>query len=184
MMLRGLCQVSCALVAISALSFPETDRAQTELPKLIAALSGTWSTHDTVASDGKTPQVGNGVGEGEEIFRPGPGSHSLVEEYHSLGPDAACGLGIFWPVPDGKTFQVFWCDSAEANSCRILNGPAEWKDNQLTIHDERSENGKTILFREVFAFDTPNSFSQTLSNAEPGGSFKTFLIVRATRKNR
>jgi len=52
-----------------------------QVQKLLKSLSGTWSI--TEYDPSKTPSIG--VGHGREIWRPGPGGLSMIEEFHTTG---------------------------------------------------------------------------------------------------
>lgn len=52
-----------------------------EMQRLVNALSGTWSISEQYESSERMPN--GGVGEGEEVWRSGPGGLSLIEEHHS-----------------------------------------------------------------------------------------------------
>lgn len=158
----------------------EASRARVK--QLVDAFAGTWSIKLSFAPNKEKPKGGGG--EGEETWRAGPGSYSLIEEYHSVGADGdVLGMGILWPDANAKEFRVLWCDNTLSPGCRVLNHDAEWKEGRLTISEKRSENGKETVFREVFMFDTPNSFTQTLEAGDAAAELKPFLTIRATRKS-
>lgn len=52
-----------------------------EMQRLVNSLSGTWSISEQYEPSERMPN--GGVGEGEEVWRSGPGGLSLIEEYHS-----------------------------------------------------------------------------------------------------
>ena len=148
---------------------------------LIKTFAGSWEIH--LSADGSEHGGRGSNGDGEETWKAGPGSNSLIEEYHSAGTEGQiAGLGIFWREEDEKGFKVFWCDNTGPVACRTLHNKADWKEGRLVLSDERYEDGKKHLFREIFAFDTPDSFTQTLAEGESGGLLKPFLTIRATRK--
>ena len=68
---------------------------------------------------------------------------------------------------------MFWCDNTAPVACRTLHNKADWKEGRLVLSDERYEDGKKHLFQELFAFDTPDSFTQTLAEGEAGGQPQT-----------
>jgi hypothetical protein len=57
--------------------------AQAEINKLIRAFGGSWFIQLSFAPSEQMPKGGSG--NGEEIWRAGPGGNSLIEEYHSTG---------------------------------------------------------------------------------------------------
>jgi hypothetical protein len=153
---------------------------QESMKDLIQAFAGSWAIQLT--SEGSGSGVGTSAGEGEEIWRAGPGSNSLMEEYHSTGIEGEItGLGIYWWEQGG--FRVFWCDNTAPVSCGTLHNKTDWKQGRLVLSEERYEKGEKLFFQETFVFDTPDSFTQTLANGKSSGSLKPFLTIRATRKH-
>jgi hypothetical protein len=152
-----------------------------DMKSLVTALTGSWLIH---LSFPRSPQMPNGgEGDGEEVWRAGPGANSLIEDYHSVGADGdLSGLAILRPATNGKGLQVLWCDNALSSGCRTLNDNADWKDGGLVLSDERYEDGKKHLTQEIFTFDTPDSFTQTLSEGESAANLKPFLTISATRR--
>ena len=155
--------------------------AHDSMKSLIKTFAGSWTIH--LSSGGSEREVNGSAGNGEEIWRAGPGSNSLIEEYHSTGTEGEiAGLGVFWRDESSKGFKVFWCDNTAPIACRTLHNKADWKEGQLVLSEERYKEGKKYIFQEIFAFDTPDSFTQTLAEGESVGSIKPFLTIRATRK--
>ena len=148
---------------------------------LIKAFAGSWAIH--LSSDDSEHGVNGNAGDGEEMWRAGPGSNSLIEEYHSRGIEGEiAGLGVFWRAESDTGFKVFWCDNAAPVACRTLNNKVDWKEGRLVLSEERYKEGKKRVFQEIFAFDTPDSFTQTLAEGESGANLRPFLTIRATRK--
>src|SRR5579863_8465789 len=148
------------------------------MKSVIKTFAGSWAIH--LSSDGTHGEGNGSAGNGEEIWRAGPGSNSLIEEYHSTGTEGEiAGLGIFWREENGQGFKVFWCDNTAPVACRTLHNTADWKEGRLVLSEERYEKGKKHIFQEIFAFDTPDSFTQTLWDGDSAGSLRTFLTIRA-----
>jgi hypothetical protein len=140
---------------------PEND----SMRSLIKAFTGSWTLH--LSSNGSEGGVSGDAGSGEENWRAGPGSNSLIEDYHSTGTEGEIGgHGIFWHEGSEKGFRVFWCDNTSPVACRTLSSKADWSEGRLVMSEERYEKGKKHIFQETFAFDTPDSFTQTLSRGE------------------
>ena len=55
-----------------------------EMQSLIKAIAGRWSISEKLEPPEATPN--GGLGEGEEIWRPGPGGFTLLEEEHIRTP--------------------------------------------------------------------------------------------------
>jgi hypothetical protein len=147
---------------------------------LISAFAGSWAIQ--LSSDDSKSGVRVSAGDGVELWRAGPGSNSLVEEYHSTGTEGEItGLGIYWHEDGG--IRVFWCDNTTPVACRTLHNKTDWSDGRLVLSEERYEDGSKRFFQEIFVFDTPESFTQTLAQGKSGDSLQTFLTIRATRKH-
>ena len=76
---------------------PDSDKAipesEFQVQKLLKSLSGTWSI--TEYDPSKTPSIG--VGHGREIWRPGPGGPSMIEEFHTTGrAGEVVGMAVLW----------------------------------------------------------------------------------------
>lgn len=152
------------------------------IDKLIRALSGSWAITLSFAPDETMPKGGSG--RGEETFHAGPGGLSLIEEYHSTGDEGEMsGLGVFWPGNQPSTMQVVWCDSTKPNGCGVMKGGATWQGSRVVLEDESQADGKKVMFREVFSDISLNSFTQTLYQGESADDLKTFLTIKATRKD-
>jgi hypothetical protein len=152
------------------------------MKSLIKAFAGSWAIH--LSSDASEPKAKVTVGSGQEIWRAGPGSNSLIEEYHSTGTEGdIAGLGIFWREENARGLRVFWCDNTAPVACRSLRDKTDWKGGRLVLLEDGYEKGKRHVFRETFAFDTPDTFTQTLAEGESIGRLKPILTIRATRIN-
>jgi hypothetical protein len=158
-----------------------TSQKHDSMKSLITAFGGTWSIH--LSSDGAAGDVKESKGDGEEVWHAGPGSNSLIEEYHSIGGEGEItGHGIYWQAEKETGIKVFWCDNTAAYGCRTLNNRAVWKEGRLVLSEHRYKDGTRYLFEEVFVFDASDSFTQTLSEGKSGAGLKPFLTIRATRK--
>src|SRR5262249_37089288 len=132
-----------------------------EMEKLVKTFSGTWSIAIKIEPNERMPK--GGAGQGEEVWRPGPGRLSLIEEYHSSGDEGEfSGLGVAWWDKDTQRYQVMWCASDNPQGCIAMKHGAKWEGNQVIAEDESENAGKKFTFKEVFADITENSFTQTL----------------------
>ena len=153
-----------------------------EIKKLVKAFSGTWSIAIKIEPNEGKPKGGSG--QGEEVWRPGPGGLSLIEEYHSTGDEGEfSGLGVAWWDKDARRYQVMWCDSTSRAGCIVMKHGAKWEGNQVVAMDDSETAGKKVTFKEVFSDITENSFTQTLYQGESGRDLKQLLTILATRKN-
>jgi hypothetical protein len=170
-------------LSFPALPIPVSAKISPQLGELIRALFGAWSLHLAFSPSENIPTGGSGVG--EEVWHPGPGGLSLIEEYHSSGAEGeVSGLGIFWPDKSPLTMRVLWCESTNANGCAVTKGGAKWEGNQVVIEDESELGGKKMIFREVFSAITRNSFIQTLYKGESAGDLKKVVTINATRRTK
>ena len=152
-----------------------------EMEKLVKTFSGTWSIAIKIEPNERMPK--GGAGQGEEVWRPGPGRLSLIEEYHSSGDEGEfSGLGVAWWDKDTQRYQVMWCASDNPQGCIAMKHGAKWEGNQVIAEDESENAGKKFTFKEVFADITENSFTQTLYQGELGSDLKRLLTVTAARK--
>jgi Protein of unknown function (DUF1579) len=154
-----------------------------EMKRLIKALSGRWSI--TIRTEPNDRMPGGGLASGEEVWRPGPGGLSLIEEYHSTGDEGEiAGLGLAWWDKKKARFQVIWCDSTNPAGCIAMRYGANWERDQLVAVNEWDEAGKKFTFKEVFSGITESSFTQTLYQGEAGSHLKRLVTINATRKTR
>lgn len=154
-----------------------------EMRKLVSAFAGTWSIRERFEPSESMP--GGGVGQGTEVYRPGPGGLSLIEEFHSKEPTGeASGLGLAWWDEKAKGYRAVWCDSSDPGGCVVMSRLANWEGDQFVLGDEFERMGKRFSFKEVFSDLTPTSFTQTLYQGEPGGELKAFMTIRATRSTK
>jgi hypothetical protein len=152
-----------------------------EIERLVKTFSGTWSIAIEIEPSERMPKGGGG--QGEEVWRPGPGGLSLIEEYHSSGDEGELsGLGVAWWNKDEQRYQVMWCNSSNPAGCIVMKHGAKWEGNQVVAEDESEIAGRKFRFKEAFADITENSFTQTLYQGELGSDLKRLLTITATRK--
>lgn len=84
-------------------SNPGADRALTETRKLLQAFGSVSETYDPSDS---MPQ--GGTGQGQEIWRAGPGGRSVMEEYRSTNEhgSVSIGLGLGWWEEESGGFRL------------------------------------------------------------------------------
>ena len=148
---------------------------------LTKALAGKWSIREKYEPDEWTPN--GGVGQGEEVWRSGPGGFTLIEEYRSQTPGGETfGLALTW-WDRVKGFQGTWCVHTNPKGCDIDPGAPgpKWDGKQLIIDTEFAREGKKFVWHEVFSDITPTSFTQTADIGESGGRLKRWITIHATR---
>lgn len=151
-----------------------------EIRRLVNALSGTWSITLKIEPNASLPK--GGAGKGEEVWRPGPGGLSLIEDYLSTGDEGKIsGLGVAWWDNNAQRYQVTWCDGGNPDGCALIKHGAKWEGSKVVAIDEWQKNGKKFTLKEVFSDITPNSFKQTLYQGESGGELKLFILYGLLR---
>ncbi|HSS45605.1 MAG TPA: hypothetical protein VLO07_09710, partial [Thermoanaerobaculia bacterium] len=90
-----------------------------EMQKLVNTFSGTWAiTYRYEATE--TMRSGD-VGQGEEVYRPGPGALSLIEEFHSKeATGEISGFGAAWWDEKAQGYRAVWCVSSNPGGCVVM----------------------------------------------------------------
>ena len=99
---RSLVYLPVFFVSIGG-SFAQTRPEKLKLPGPDAQnlMLGTWSTQVKYAPTSDMPK--GSTGEGTEIWRPGPGGLSVIEEYHEKNEKGEYeGLGVEHRYPCGR----------------------------------------------------------------------------------
>jgi hypothetical protein len=124
-----------------------------------------------------------GLGQGTEVWRPGPGAHSLIEEIHTrrAGGREGAGLAVLWWDGQAQGYRVIWCASANPGGCVVMSKGAHWEDGQFVVGNEFERDGGKVVYREVFSNFTPVSFTQTIYEGESDAALKRVLTIHATR---
>jgi hypothetical protein len=185
---RSLCflvllqlSLSCARAQESPPSGVKTKQTSPEMQELFNTFLGTWSVTEKIEPSEAMPE--GGTGQGEEVYKAGPGGVSLIEEIHlKEGGREVSGLGVGWWDEKAKGFRALWCDSENPNGCIMMAHLAKWEGDQWVLGDEFEKNGKKFIFKEVFSEITPTSFTQTLYQGEAGKELKRLLTIHATRQ--
>jgi hypothetical protein len=164
----------------SGAAAPSPPQPSPEIKRLVEALSGTWSITLKIEPNESLPKGGGG--KGEEVWKPGPGGLSLIEDYHSTGDEGEIsGWGVAWWDNHAQRYQVTWCDSGNPGGCAVIKHGAKWEGSKVVAMDEWQENGKMVTLKEVFSDITPTSFKQTLYQGESGAELKMFLSILAVK---
>jgi Protein of unknown function (DUF1579) len=151
-----------------------------EMQRLTNMLGGRWSIRQAFEPRAGMPQ--GGVGQGTEVWRPGPGALSLIEELQTrVGDREFSGLGLIWWDTQAEGYRVVWCGSANPRGCVVMSKLAHWEGDHFVIGDEFERDGKKVVYREVFSDFTPDSFTQTIYEGESGGELKRTLTICAAK---
>jgi hypothetical protein len=151
---------------------------------LTKALAGSWSTRETYEPIYLTPN--GGTGNGEQVFRTGPGGFTLLEDYHSKTPSGELfGFGVLW-WDQTRGLQHMWCINVSPTGCEMFPAPPQpgpqWDGQQLIIHIEGEQEGKKVVWHEVISDITPESFTQTADIGESGSHLSRWFTIHAVRK--
>jgi len=123
-----------------------------------------------------------GTGEGTQVWRPGPGDRSIIEEEHWRNPPGEFdGFSVGWWDAKAEGQRFVWCANDVPEGCVVPKNVAKWEGERLVFTEEREEAGKKIAHGEIFSDIAPNSFTQILQEGEPGHELKPTVTIRATR---
>lgn len=159
---------------------PPQEKPVSEPTRMLQALEGKWSIVEELAPDASSPS--GGKGEGQIVWRSGPGGYSVIEEYQSReGNRDISGLGVFWWDDPSHGFKTIWCDSTNPGGCISFGNVLHWEGANLVLSENYEVKGKKLTFKEVFGDITPQAFTQTLYGGEAGGPLKVDQVIHAKR---
>ena len=160
-----------------------TRGAGPEMQKLFNAFLGTWSVTEKYEPSEAMPD--GGAGQGEEVYRAGPGGSFIIEEVQlKEATGEISGLGVAWWDDYAQAYRALWCDSANPDRCVAMTHFGKWESDQFVVRGEFERNGKTFMFKEVFSEITPTSFTQTLYQGEAGKELKRLVSIHATKSEK
>jgi len=148
-------------------------------PAVQNRMLGTWSIRVEQSSPQKT--VG-GTGDGTEVWWPGPGGYSVIEE--SYQNDANGDLEAFSPAWWGATAggqKFVWYSSTEASGCVLLKNVAKWEGNRNVYTEQSDEGGKRVISREIFEDISESSFTQVMQKGPSAAELRTVRTMRARK---
>jgi hypothetical protein len=178
---RPMCAVVLATV-ISAFAHAAelSGRIRMPGPSVQDLMLGTWTIQVTHEPSARIPK--GRVNGGREVWRPGPGERSLIEEYDEDDPSKAIHeLGIAWWDASEKGQKVLWCGDYQPSGCDLVPGVARWEGNSLVQTVEAEESGKHVVRQEIFTDITRASFTQILKEGPTRAGLKVTTTIRATR---
>lgn len=154
-----------------------------EVQALTKALAGQWKTREKYEATGPTPQ--GGVGEGDLIWRSGPGGFTLLEEYRAKTPIGELfGFGLVW-WDHVRGLQHMWCINVNPGGCEMFPPPPrpgpKWDGKHLLLDTEVELAGRKYVWHEVISVTSVTSFAQTVDIGETGGAMKRWMTSDATR---
>jgi hypothetical protein len=154
-----------------------------EMQSLAKALVGKWSTTYKFQPSGKSSSGGTGTG--EEIWRTGPGGYVLMEEEHIRTPDGDRFLfALHWWDKSTNSLRGMLCNNSGPAACNVdsyFNSSLKWDGKRLVIDLEFPQNGKKMLWHEIWSDITDTSFTQTGEIGEVGGPLKLAVSIHGTK---
>jgi ketosteroid isomerase-like protein len=175
------CAAPCSSSGIShPLPASPASKLKMQGPEVMNLMLGTWAIKSEYAPSQEMP---NGdTGEGIEVWRPGPGGYSVIEEFHEKNAHGEIsGFGPGWWDADLQGRRFVWCESTNPRGCELSKNVAKWEGNRLVYREDREEKGKQMVHEEVFEDITAVSFLQILSEGPAGGQLKRIATIHATK---
>jgi ketosteroid isomerase-like protein len=177
---RSLLYLCVTLVSIGSIAQNQPEKLKMPGPEVQNLMLGTWRTEAQYERTRDKPNGGTALG--TEIWRPGPGGMSVIEDSHEKNEKGAiAGLAVAWWDSKAQGQRFVWCDNGNPDGCWVSKEVAKWDGGSLIWTEEQEHAGKRRVYSEVFRDITPSSFTQVLQEGEPGGALKTTVSIRATK---
>ena len=162
---------------------PDSPQPAPAILSLTKALGGKWST--TYKFEPSEMMPNGGVGDGEEVWRAGPGGFTLTEEerIHIADRDAFI-FALHWWDKGTNSLRGMLCNNSGIATCNVdsyFNSSLKWNGKQLTIDMQFPQNGKKMLWHEVWSGITSTSFTQSADMGELGGPLKRAVTIHGTK---
>ncbi len=144
---------------------------------------GTWEIQVVYPPTAAMPK--GATAHGTEVWYPGPGGNSLIEEYRESGGMGNYeAIGPAWWDEKEKGRRFLWCDSTSPEGCELSKSVARWeKGGRLFYSEEREKDGKKYERREIFFNITPNSFEQVIEEGPIGGPYQPEVTIHAVKSS-
>lgn len=154
-----------------------------QMQSLEKALGGAWSTAYDFAPGGMAPNGGSGAG--EEVWRIAAGGFVLTEEEHVRGPAGEVFLfALQWWDKTTNSLRGMLCNNSGPAACDFStnsNATLDWDGKELTINMQFPQDGKKMLWHEVWSGITATSFTQTGQVGEVGGAAKRAVTIHGAK---
>lgn len=154
-----------------------------EIQSLARALVGKWSTTYEFEAGGMSPTAGTGTG--EEVWHTSPGGYVLMEEEQIRAPFGEEFLIAFhWWDKTTNSLRGMLCNNSGPAACDLnsyYNSSLKWDGKQLTIDMQFPQNGKKMVWHEVWSGITATSFTQAGDMGEVGGPLKRAVTIHGTK---
>lgn len=179
----GARNTSASAIAATSDQAARPDTPVHEMQSLEKALGGSWSTTYDFPPGGMSPTPGSGAG--EEVWRTGPGGFVLMEEEHMRGPFGEVFLSALqWWDKTTNSMRGMLCNNSGPAACDFStnsNSTLDWDGNELTIEMQFPQDGKKMLWHEVWSGITATSFTQTADMGEVGGPLKRAVTIHGIK---
>lgn len=167
------CVFTSVLISAAVLACAAQDQGETNLRKVVSALSGKWSISET-SDHGETT--------GEEVWQGGTDGMPLTEEFRAItasGDKLSDYAAVWW---DGKTKKLrgIWCAAFNDQGCTPFEVTSRGSD--IEMKGDYDSKGKSTAWREIFHITSATAFTQTLYMGPPGGELKKVSSIVAERK--
>ena len=153
------------------------------IQSLTQALGEKWATTYEFEPGGMSATGGTGAG--EEVWRSGPGGFVLMEEEHVRAPFGEVFLfALQWWDKSTNSLRGMLCNNSGPAACNVdsyFNSSLKWDGKQLIIDMQFPQNGKKMLWHEVWSGITPTSFTQTGDMGEVGGPLKRAVTIHGSK---
>jgi ketosteroid isomerase-like protein len=177
---RSVLCVCVLFASIDSYAQKQPEKLKMPGPDVQNLMLGKWSTQMKYAPSPEMPN--GGTGEGTEIWRPGPGGLSVIEEYHEKNDNGEVeGLGVAWWDAKAQGQRFVWCENTNPDGCYVSKEVGKWEDGSLVWIEEQENAGKKRVYSEAFRDITPTSFTQVLGEGEPASALTTTVTIRATK---
>jgi len=156
---------------------------QAEMQSLARALVGKWSTTYKFEPSGKSSSGGTGTG--EEVWRTGPGGYVLMEEEHIRAPYGERFLfALHWWDKSTNSLRGMLCNNSGPAACNVdsyFNSSIKWDGKRLVIDLQFPQDGKKMLWHEIWSDITDTSFTQTGEIGEVGSPLRLAVSIHGTK---
>jgi ketosteroid isomerase-like protein len=148
-------------------------------PDVQNLMLGTWEINVEYP-----PGSGTDTGKGTEIWRPGPGGRSVIEESREKNAHGEVeGISIAWWDKKAQGQRFVWCDNSIPDGCYVSKEVAKWDGNDLVWREEQALAGTNRVYSETFKNITADSFTQVLQEGDPGQPLQNTATISALRKS-
>ena len=139
---------------------------------------GAWTINVKYPPSSRNPIGQNAMG--TEIWRPGPGGRSVIEEYLEKNSNGEIeGLAVAWWDKQAQGQRFVWCENSNPDGCYVSREVAKWNGERLEWKEEQDKR----VYSEIFKDITADSFTQVLQEGEPGQPLQNTATISALRKS-